>query len=238
MQPLSPGFPLTDFVLALPVLVFSLVAHEYAHGAAAYRQGDDTAYMLGRLTLNPLPHIDPWLSILMPAILWFGSGGRYTFGGAKPIPVNPRKYRNYRRGDIIVSAAGVVTNMMLTLLFAVLFVLLGLLGRLWPDAVGTLDVGQRMMVWGVQLNLVLACFNLIPIPPLDGSHLFYYLLPPDLGARYRSLQRFGFLPLLAILLLARPAISFLLTPAWLVLKLLLGFMLPYAVGDGWNIFAA
>jgi Zn-dependent protease len=93
------------------------------------------------------------------------------------------------------------------------------------------------MVWGVQLNLVLACFNLIPIPPLDGSHLFYYLLPPDLGNRYRSLQRFGFLPLLAILLLARPLIYFLLTPAWWTLKVLLGFMLPFAVGDGWNIFA-
>jgi Zn-dependent protease len=238
LEPLPPGSPLTDFVLALPVLVFSLVAHEYAHGAAAFRQGDDTAYMLGRLTLNPLPHIDPWLSLLMPALLWFGSGGRYTFGGAKPIPVNPRKYRNYKRGDIIVSAAGVVTNLLLSLVFSMLFIALGLLARAWPAAVPTLDVGQRMMVWGVQLNLVLACFNAIPIPPLDGSHLFYYLLPPGLGDRYRSLQRFGFLPLLAILLLFQPLISWMLTPAWWILKVLLGFMLPWAVGDGWNIFAA
>jgi Zn-dependent protease len=193
--------------------------------------------MLGRLTLNPFPHIDPWLSVLMPAILWFASHGRYTFGGAKPIPVNPRKYRNYKRGDILVSGAGVATNFMLSLLFTLLFIALGSLGRWWPAATGTLDVAQRMMVWGVELNLVLACFNLIPIPPLDGSHLFYYLLPPGLGARYRELQRFGFLPLLVILLLFQPVISLLLTPAWWTFRLLLGLMVPWAVGDGWNIFA-
>ena len=101
--------------------MFSLVAHEYAHGVAALRQGDDTAYMLGRLTLNPLPHIDPVMSVLMPALLLFVSGGRFAFGGAKPVPVNPRKYRNYKRGDIIVSAAGVVTNLGLSLACALLF---------------------------------------------------------------------------------------------------------------------
>ena len=220
------------------MLVFSLVAHEYAHGATAFRQGDDTAYMLGRLTLNPLPHIDPWLSILMPAVLWFGSHGRFTFGGAKPIPVNPRNYRSYKRGDILVSAAGVATNLLLSLVFAGLFMALGLVFRAWPGAGATLDVSQRMMVWGVQLNLVLAFFNLIPIPPLDGSHLFYYLLPPDLGARYRELQRFGFLPLLVLMLVFQPVIGWLLTPAWWALRLLLGFMLPFAVGNGWNIFGA
>ena len=77
------------------MLVFAMVAHEYAHAAIALRQGDDTAYMLGRVTLNPIPHIDPWMSILLPALLWFGSGGSFTFGGAKPVPVNPRKFRNY-----------------------------------------------------------------------------------------------------------------------------------------------
>ncbi|MGH7702589.1 MAG: site-2 protease family protein, partial [Gemmatimonadales bacterium] len=100
----------------------------------------------------------------------------------------------------------------------------------------TLDVAQRMMVWGVELNLVLCFFNLIPIPPLDGSHLFYYLLPAELGSRYRSLQRFGFLPLLALMLLFRPAIWFLMTPAWWALRLMQRLMMPYALGDGWNIF--
>jgi Zn-dependent protease len=220
----------------MPVLVFSLVAHEYAHGVAALRQGDDTAYMLGRLTLNPLPHIDPVMSVLMPALLLFVSGGRFAFGGAKPVPVNPRKYRNYKRGDIIVSAAGVVTNLGLSLTCALLFVLLNFVAMLFPDLVPVMDTAQRMMMWGVWLNLILCCFNLIPIPPLDGSHLFYHLLPPGLGARYRSIQRFGMIPLLAIMLLAPSVFNWLLGPAYYGMGLLQHLMLPYAVGSGWNIF--
>lgn len=218
------------------MLVFSVVAHEYAHGAAALRQGDDTAYMLGRLTLNPLPHIDPWMSLLLPALLWFLSQGQFTFGGARPVPVNPRKYRNYRRGDIVVSAAGVVANLGIALGCAVVFVLLGFLGQGAPAVIGVVDTAQRMMMWGVWLNLMLCFFNLIPIPPLDGSHLLYHLLPPGLGARYRSLQRFGFLPLLAVLLLAKPVIGVLLTPAWVSMGYLVRLVRPFAVGDGWNIF--
>jgi Zn-dependent protease len=207
--------------------VFSLVAHEYAHGVAALRQGDDTAYMLGRLTLNPLHHIDPVMSV---------SGGRFAFGGAKPVPVNPRKYRNYKRGDIIVSAAGVVTNLGLSLVCALLFVALGFVAALLPDLVPVVDTAQRMMMWGVWLNLILCCFNLIPIPPLDGSHLFYHLLPPGLGARYRSMQRFGIIPLLAIMLLVPSVFNWLLGPAYYGMGLLQHLMLPYAVGNGWNIF--
>lgn len=216
--------------------MFSLVAHEYAHGVAALRQGDDTAYMLGRLTLNPLPHIDPVMSVLMPALLLFVSGGRFAFGGAKPVPVNPRKYRNYKRGDIIVSAAGVVTNLGLSLACALLFVLLGFVATLFPDLVPVMDTAQRMMMWGVWLNLILCCFNLIPIPPLDGSHLFYHLLPPGLGARYRSIQRFGMIPLLAIMLLAPSVFNWLLGPAYYGMGLLQHLIVPYAVGTGWNIF--
>src|SRR2546430_6499785 len=87
-----------------------MVAHEYAHAEAAYRQGDNTAYMLGRLTLNPLKHIDPFMTVLLPLMLWFASNGTYTFGGAKPVPVNPRNYRDFVRGDVIVSLAGVAGN--------------------------------------------------------------------------------------------------------------------------------
>src|SRR5918912_4208635 len=114
------------------MLVFAMVAHEYVHAATALREGDDTAYMLGRVTLNPLPHIDPWMSILLPALLWFGSGGSFTFGGAKPVPINSRKFRNYRRGDILVSAAGVTTNFILALVWSVVFVVLGLAARSLP----------------------------------------------------------------------------------------------------------
>ena len=112
-----------DIALLVPVLLFSVVAHEYAHGEAAYRQGDSTAYMLGRLTLNPLKHIDPFLTILLPIML-IAMGGP-PFGGAKPVPVNPRNYRHHVSGDIIVSLAGIATNLALFVLCTVGFVFIG-----------------------------------------------------------------------------------------------------------------
>ena len=122
------------------MLVFAMVAHEYAHAAVALQQGDDTAYTLGRVTLNPLPHIDPVMSLLLPAVLWFASNGQYTFGGAKPVPVNSRKFRNFKRGDILVSAAGVTTNFFLAFVWAFVFILLGLVAQALPAA-GT-DAGN------------------------------------------------------------------------------------------------
>ena len=219
------------------MLVFAMVAHEYAHAVTALQQGDDTAYTLGRVTLNPVPHIDPWMSLLLPALLWFLSGGRFTFGGAKPVPVNSRKFRNFRRGDIIVSAAGVTTNLVLSVVFAALFVLVGLIARHLPDAASAFDTAQRMMVYGIWLNLVLCFFNLIPIPPLDGSHLLYHALPTRAGAWYRDLGRFGYLPLFALMFVFRPVIDLLLTPARGGMVLLLRWILPFSVGDGWNIFS-
>ncbi len=212
------------------------MAHEYAHAVAAYRQGDDTAYMLGRITLNPLPHIDPIMSLAFPAITFLLSGGQFVFGGAKPVPVNPRKYRNYKRGDIIVSAAGVVTNFVLCFVFALLFVLIGLLARTAPGMVTVFDAAQRMMMWGVWLNLLLCFFNLIPIPPLDGSHLFYYLLPPAWGAKYRELQRFGFILVLVLVAFLRPVLVWFLAPAFFILTQVHRIIAPFAVGDGLRIF--
>jgi Zn-dependent protease len=218
------------------MLVFAMVAHEYAHAATALRQGDDTAYMLGRVTLNPLPHIDPWMSILLPALLWFGTAGNFTFGGAKPVPVNPRKYRHYRRGDILVSSAGVITNLVLAIFWSVVFVLLGMVAPLVSSLTPVFDTAQRMVVYGIWLNLVLCFFNLIPIPPLDGSHLLYHALPPRAGNWYRGLQRFGYLPIFALILLFRPVMALLLTPAFKGMGFLLDLILPFRVGDGWNIF--
>ncbi|HXY68720.1 MAG TPA: site-2 protease family protein [Gemmatimonadales bacterium] len=187
---------MTDFLLVLPVLLFSVVAHEYAHAWTAFRQGDPTAYMLGRLTLNPVPHIDPMMSVLVPVGLWILSHGTWTFGAAKPVPVNPRNFRNYRRGDLIVSSAGIVTNLLIALGCSVAFAVIGLLGQALPAAAGVLGTLQRMAFFGIFLNYVLAVFNLVPLPPLDGSHLFYHLLPPALGARYRAVGRYGFVVLL------------------------------------------
>jgi Zn-dependent protease len=225
----------TDFLLVLPVLLFSVVAHEFAHAWTAFRQGDPTAYMLGRLTLNPVPHIDPMMSILVPIGLWVLSHGTFTFGAAKPVPVNPRNFRNYRRGDLIVSSAGIVMNLIIALSCTLLFVLIGVLGQALPPAAGVLGLLQRMMFFGIFLNYVLAVFNLIPLPPLDGSHILYHLLPPALGARYRAIGRYGFLVLLLTFMVPSFGVvwNVLLWPAdhasRLTLSAVSAFTLPAAV---------
>ena len=218
-----------NFFLAIPVLLFSMVAHEYAHGYAALREGDNTALMLGRLTLNPIKHIDPWMTILLPALLWFGSGGRMMFGGAKPVPVNPRNYRNYKRGDVIVSAAGIVVNLLLSVVFLALSFGIGVLGKSVGTAGGLLGILQWMALIGVWFNLLLAFFNLIPIPPLDGSHLFYHLLPPDLGARYRALSRYGLLILPLLLFVVPGVFNVLLFPARALFTVALRLVTPYTL---------
>lgn len=226
---------MSDFILALPVLVFSLVAHEYAHARVALSQGDDTAYMLGRVTLNPVPHIDPWMTILLPAILWFSSGGAFAFGGAKPVPVETRKFRNFTRGDILVSSAGVVTNLVLALACGAVFVALSGVGGVLPDLAGGLGILQRMMAWGIWLNLVLCFFNIIPIPPLDGSRVFYHFLPPELGATYRRVEQLGFIPLLIVLVFLPGVTDFFLTPARWGFGALYAVISPYGLGEVWDL---
>ncbi len=209
-----------------------MVAHEYAHAEAAYRQGDSTAYMLGRLTFNPAKHIDPFMTVILPLVLWFGSGGRYAFGGAKPVPVNPRNYRNYVRGDIIVSLAGIAVNLVLFVIFTGLFATVGTLADALPSLAPTLEILQRMMYYGLWLNLVLAFFNLIPIPPLDGSHVFYHLLPPGAGLQYRQLQRYGFLPIMVVSFMLPGVIQFFLWPAYQLREVALVMILPVALPHG------
>jgi Zn-dependent protease len=211
------------------MLVFAMTAHEYAHAAVALHEGDDTAYVLGRVTLNPIPHIDPWMSIVLPALLFFASSGTFTFGGAKPVPINSRKFRHYRRGDILVSSAGVVTNFLLALVFSALYVALGLLARSMPGAGEVLQTAQQMMLYGIRINLILCFFNLIPIPPLDGSHLLYHILPPQAGAWYRGLSRFGYLPLFVLLFVFQPVLGILLTPVRIVMGILVHVIAPYQV---------
>ena len=231
---------LDNLLLAAPVLLFSMVAHEYAHGYAALKQGDPTAQQLGRLTWNPVKHIDPFLTILMPVMLAWASNGQFIFGGAKPVPVKPQNYRNYRRGDIIVSLAGIVTNLLLFPLCAVMVIGLGLLGKLIPPGAETLYLLQRMMFMGVAFNLVLALFNLIPIPPLDGSHVMKWLLPPAWSLRYQALGKYGIVILLVLLWtdVGRPFFDIWMKPVDALtnsaFQLVLPYFLksPYAMGVG------
>ncbi|MGH7466748.1 MAG: site-2 protease family protein [Longimicrobiales bacterium] len=207
-----------DIILFLPVLLFSVVLHEYAHGWMAKRQGDETAYMLGRLTLNPIPHIDLFGSIIFPLILHLSNAG-VLFGWAKPVPVNPRNYRNFKRGDILVSLAGIMANLLLAVAMTALIVIVIHISRMAPGARPLLELLLDMARYGLIINLVLAFFNLIPIPPLDGSHVMYYLLPARLGMRYRELGRFGMLILLGLMLLAP--------------NVLRTFLWPVTVLQGW-----
>lgn len=211
-------------------MLFSIVAHEYAHAEAAYRQGDDTAYMLGRLTFNPLKHIDPIMTVIVPFLLW--KIGAPPFGAAKPVPVNPRKYRNFVRGDVIVSLAGIVVNLGLFVIAMVLFALVGIVGAALPGLHDSLEILQRMLYYGMYLNLVLAFFNLIPLPPLDGSHVFYHLLPPQAGLRYRQFQALGFLPVMVLVWFFPGVLRVLLWPAVQLMEVGLGLVGGFAVSLG------
>ena len=196
-------------LLFVPVLLISLVAHEYAHARVAVAQGDPTPALLGRLTMNPIPHIDPVGTVLVPLLLFFSQAG-FVIGWAKPVSVNTRNYRNYRKGDVLVSLAGVVANFGLALAFFLLALGLAAAGA-GPDAAGVTGGLRRMAEFGLLLNLLLGVFNLIPIPPLDGSHLMYHLLPPAVGARYREVGRYGIV-LLVLVLIVPGLLGILLSP--------------------------
>lgn len=191
--------PLELLLLSLPVLILSFTVHEFAHAWVALKQGDDTAYQLGRVTLNPAVHIDPIGSLLLPGIA--ALTGAPMIGWARPVPVTPRKFRNYRRGDLLVSIAGVTANLILAVICAVLVVAVVWLGRGLPDLRPTWELLIVMLTRGIELNILLILFNLLPLPGLDGSHILYHFLPADLGARYRTLEPYGIFILFGLLFL-------------------------------------
>jgi Zn-dependent protease len=187
---------INDLLIYLPVLLLAFTFHEFGHAWVALKQGDDTAYRLGRVTLDPRSHIDPIGSILFPAISTLG-GGLPLLGWAKPVPVDVRKLRDYRTGDILVSLAGVFMNFVLVLLFtAALAILLAVAEPVEGSVSGTLFLFFR---GGILVNLGLIVFNLLPIPPLDGSKVLYHFLPISARESYRRLDQYGFLILMGLL---------------------------------------
>lgn len=201
----------------LPVLLVSVVVHEVAHAQVARWEGDDTAYRLGRITLNPIPHLDLMGSIVVPLVLYF-LPGNFLFGWAKPVPVNPRNFRDYRWGDIRVSLAGVTSNFILAAGFTLVMGVLVNLRAHFGSLGGTLPVLQQMAYFGLYINLILAVFNLIPIPPLDGSHVVFQLLPRELAARYREVGRYGIGILMLLVFFFPRGLGVLLWPVDLLLS--------------------
>ena len=208
-----------SIVYLLPVLLFSVIVHECAHGYVAEWWGDPTARMLGRLTLNPLPHIDLFGSILVPGLLLL-SGSGVLFGWAKPVPVTPQNFRDRRMGDITVSLAGPASNVLLALAIAAALAVAGLV---W-GARGVPTAAVSLGYYGILLNLVLAVFNLLPIPPLDGSHVVANLLPRPAAYRYESLGQYGLL-IVFLLMFIPGLLGTIFLPARVATELLIRFAL-------------
>ncbi len=182
-------------VIWVLLVVFAITVHEVAHGWVARKYGDNTAYMLGRLTLNPIKHIDLFGTIILPGLLLV-SGTGFIFGWAKPVPVDPRNFKRPLKDMAVVALAGPVSN----LLMAVAWALIARLGVI--IGAGFESISHPLIysgVAGISINLVLAMINLLPIPPLDGSRILTGVLPNYWAWQYNRLERFGFIILLALL---------------------------------------
>lgn len=187
------------FLLMLFPLLMAICFHEAAHGWMAKKLGDDTAYMLGRVTLNPLPHIDLLGTIAVPIGLWILTNGAFTFGWAKPTPVNTRKFTHFKRDNTLVTLAGPVSNIILALAWGLVYVATakGVATSLEPSSF-SLALAQMAFI-GIIINIILAVFNLIPIHPLDGSHILRMQLPYTWVVQYDKLAPFGLYILLALI---------------------------------------
>jgi Zn-dependent protease len=183
---------ITELIILAPPLLFALTFHEFAHGFIAYRLGDPTARDAGRLTLNPLKHLDPLGTIAFFFI---------KFGWAKPVPVNPSYFQNPKKDMLWVALAGPVTNLALAVVSAILTKATWALASILPyssAAEAILVPLNSMLIASVWINLVLCIFNFLPIPPLDGSRILMGLLPNNLALSYMRLERFGFIIILVL----------------------------------------
>lgn len=207
----------TDAILLFVVLIPSVILHEVTHGWVALRFGDPTAKEAGRLTLNPVPHIDPFGTILLPAVLAFAGGA--VFGYAKPVPVRPGRMRRPRDHGLVTSLAGPATNIVLAVAAALILRLLG------PERVGQAfgdgAIWVRVLVSVGIINVILAAFNLIPVPPLDGSAIIERFLPERWLPRWNQLQRYSMILVFGLVFLVPGVLRTVFDAAFSVWRLLL-----------------
>ena len=210
-----------NLILSIIPFLLAISVHEAAHGYAAYRKGDYTAKMMGRLTLNPIRHLDPLGSVLFPLLLAF-SGTGIIFGWAKPVPVNSFNFKDPRKDMVIVSFAGPLSNFLLAAAMAlVLRILLWFPG---PEILMGSQIGQpiyKILVLGIQISIFLGVFNLFPIHPLDGSHIVEGLLPPEQSKAYSRLSRYG--PIFLIVLLFTGVLTAIAYPVYrFIFRIIIG----------------
>jgi Zn-dependent protease len=210
-------------VMALP-LVFAIVLHEVAHGWVANKLGDNTARSMGRLTLNPISHIDLFGTIIMPLMLFVLTNGKMVFGYAKPVPINPYNFKDPKKGMALSSLAGPGINLIMAVSFSlILRVIIPPIESILPrQAWDMIALPITLMLgYGVVINIVLAVLNMIPIPPLDGSRVVYWLLPSKTAAVYYRLEPYGTIILMGLIMLG--VLGKIMTPILRpILSLLLG----------------
>jgi len=187
---------LLSYAIRFALIFPAIILHEIAHGYVAYLLGDETAKRAGRLSLNPVKHIDPVGTVILPAVMLIISGGTYFFGWAKPVPINPWAFKDQREGMLLTGIAGPVTNIVLAAISGVMGSALS--GGSGFSASATGGTIAYLLLYFSYSNLVLAFFNLVPIPPLDGSRVVQYFLPDRLRDAYHSVEQYGFILLIAI----------------------------------------
>lgn len=198
MDQLLSGIDIASIALwaaRLMILFGSIILHEISHGYAAYLLGDPTAKMMGRLTPNPIKHVDMFGTIIMPAAMLLLSGGSFAFGYAKPVPFNPSYFKNERQGMLITGIAGPLTNIAIALCSGIA---VRVLVAMAPVTSTLVQVVIALLYYAVVINLVLAFFNLVPIPPLDGSRVLQRFLPTNARNAYHRLEAYGFVIIIAI----------------------------------------
>ncbi len=224
-------FDITKLIFMIPALLLAVIVHELGHGIVAYRLGDPTPKLAGRLTFNPIPHIDPFGSIILPAILIIFNSP-ILFGWAKPVPINPFNFKKlgYRKGMAVTSLAGVSMNMLFAFIFGFLFQILSNQGVLSSIAsvLGTGFIKSVVMPlliffqYSVSINVILAIFNLLPIPPLDGWRFLTTMLPVQLEQKLEPVEQYGMIILIVLLMVG--VLNYILIPPYIFLtRLLLGF---------------
>jgi Zn-dependent protease len=214
------GSNLIIFTYAIPAILISLSFHEMAHAYASYRQGDPTAKMMGRLTMNPLKHLDPIGTLMLVASMFSGFG----FGWAKPVPINPTYYKNTKRGTVMVSLAGPASNLLLAFLFSFPMAFIALRNGIDVDIIFISNLSIFSSVFSFEafvfnisrffymINIGLATFNLLPIPPLDGSKILTAILPTNIYFNLMRYERYVGLVFLALVVLVPGALSTVLSP--------------------------